>query len=87
MDMISLDQAKLYAEVPFTVEAELGRLMLPMREVLELAPGSVLRLPVRSGSAVGLLAGGAPFAAGDVVRIGNAPAIRLKTFAAKKRDQ
>ena len=84
--MISPEQVHRYAELPFTVEAELGRLMLSMREVLALAPGSVLRLPVRSGSPVGVLAGGAPFASGEVVRIGNAPAVRLKSFATKKND-
>jgi flagellar motor switch/type III secretory pathway protein FliN len=84
--MISLEQVNRYAELPFTVEAELGRLMLPMREVLALGPGSVLRLPVRSGAAVGLLAGDISFASGEVVRIGNAPAVRLKAFAAKKSE-
>jgi flagellar motor switch/type III secretory pathway protein FliN len=84
--MTSAEEINRYAELPFTVEAELGCLMLPMREVLALAPGSVLRLPGRSGSVIGLLAGGVPFASGDVVRVGDAPAVRLKSFAAKKND-
>jgi flagellar motor switch/type III secretory pathway protein FliN len=84
--MISPEQINRYAELPFTVEAELGCLMLPMREVLALAPGSVLRLPGHTGSAVGLLAGGVPFASGEVVRVGDAPAVRLKSFAVKKSD-
>lgn len=82
--MISSEQVNRYAELPFDVEAELGRLMLPMREILALAPGSVIRLPVRSGARVRLLAGGAPFAAGEVVRIGRAPAVRLQAFAAER---
>ena len=82
--MISSEQANRYAELPFVVEAELGRLMLPMREILALAPGSIIRLPVRSGARVGLLAGGAPFASGEVVRIGHAPAVRLQAFATER---
>ncbi len=54
---------------------------MPMREVLSLAEGSLLRLPVRSGSRVALRVGGVPFAAGEVVRIGEAPAVRLLKFA------
>jgi flagellar motor switch/type III secretory pathway protein FliN len=78
--MINSEQINRYAELPFVVEAELGRLMLPMHEILALSPGSVLRLPVRSGSRVGLRVGGAPFAAGEVLRIGAAPAVRLLAF-------
>ncbi len=79
--MISPEQVNRYAGLPLEVEAELGRLKMPMREVLSLAEGSLLRLPVRSGSRVALRVGGVPFAAGEVVRIGEAPAVRLLKFA------
>jgi len=78
--MIAAEQMNRYAELPLTVESEIGRVMLPMREVLALAPGSVIRLPVRFGSHVRLLVGGAPFAAGEVVRVGKTPAIKLMSF-------
>lgn len=84
--MMNAEQASRYADLPFVVEAELGRVMLPMREILALAPGSVLRLPVRSGTRVNVLAGGAPFASGELVRVGKAPAVRLLEFAAKRND-
>lgn len=79
--MTTADQMNRYAELPLTVESEIGKVMLPMRDVLALAPGSVIRLPVRFGSHVRLLVGGAPFAAGEVVRIGKTPAVRLMSFA------
>ena len=78
--MIAAEQMNRYAELPLTVESEIGRVMLPMRDVLALAPGSVIRLPVRFGSHIRLLVGGAPFAAGEVVRVGKAPAIKLMSF-------
>lgn len=84
--MPSVEQINRYAELPLVVESELGRRMLSMRDVLALTPGSVIRLPVPSGSSVHVLVGGAPFAAGEVVRIGKKAAIRLQTFEKVTRD-
>lgn len=69
-----------YAELPMNVEGELGRCLMPVREVLALAPGSVVRLPVPAGSHVQLLVGGAPFASGELVQLGGTPAVRLLNF-------
>ncbi len=73
-----------YGELPMTLESELGRCMLPVREILALAPGSVMKLPVPAGANVRVLVGGAPFAGGELVRSGSAPAIRLLTFGERK---
>jgi flagellar motor switch/type III secretory pathway protein FliN len=73
-----------YGELPMTLEGELGRCVLPVREILALAPGSVLKLPVRTGGNVQVLVGGAPFAAGELVRSGGASAIRLLNFGERK---
>jgi len=74
------DPLKRYAELPMNVESELGRCFMPVREVLALAPGSVFKLPVPAGSNVQLLVGGAPFAWGELLRTGGAPAVRLLKF-------
>jgi flagellar motor switch/type III secretory pathway protein FliN len=84
--MITAEQISRYAELPLAVESELGRRMLPMREVMALSVGSIIRLPVPSGSNVQVLVGEAPFAAGEVVRIGKTPAIRLLSFSKAKSD-
>ena len=73
-----------YGELPMTLESELGRCEMPVREILALAPGSVLKLPIPSGGKVRVRVGGAPFAAGELVRSGGATAIRLLTFAERK---
>ena len=67
-----------------TLEGELGRCAMPVREILALAPGSVSKLPNPTGGNVQVLVGGAPFAAGELVRIGGATAIRLITFGERK---
>lgn len=75
-----------FDELPLVVESEIGRLMLPMRDVLALSVGSVIRLPVRSGSHVRLLVGGAPFAAGEIMQQGKTRAVRLVSFGKKGND-
>lgn len=81
--MISPEQIRRYAELPLVLESEIGRCMLPVREVLALAPGSVIKLPGAPGR-VQLLAGGAPFATGEVIRSGGAPAVRVLAFGKGK---
>lgn len=75
-----------YADLPMTVESELGRCTMPVREVLALGPGSVIKLPSRAGSEVKLFVGGAPFAAGEFIRSGETPAVRLLTFGSRKAN-
>ncbi len=75
--MITPEQAQPYAELPFVVESELGTLMLPLREVLALGPGSVIRLPVPSRSPIRVLVGDTFFATGEAIRAANAPAVRV----------
>ena len=84
--MISFEQIKRYAGLPLVVESELGRRMLPMRDVVALAPGSIIKLQAVSGANVSVLVGGAPFATGEVIRIGKAPGVRLVSFGNKNSD-
>lgn len=69
-----------YADLLLSVGAEIGRCTMPLRELAALAPGSVIRLPVRAGSAVQVLVGDAPFASGELMRAEKGPAIRLLNF-------
>jgi flagellar motor switch protein FliN len=69
-----------YADLLLSVEAEIGRCAMPVRELVALAPGSVIKLPVRAGSAVQVLVGDAPFASGELMRAEKGPAIRLLSF-------
>jgi flagellar motor switch protein FliN len=69
-----------YADLLLSVEAEIGRCAMPLRELVALAPGSVIKLPVRAGSPVQVLVGDAPFASGELMRADKGPAIRLLSF-------
>jgi flagellar motor switch protein FliN len=73
-----------YGDLLLAVEAEIGRCAMPLRELAALAPGSVIKLPVRAGSAVQVLVGDAPFASGELMRADKGPAIRLLSFGGKE---
>jgi flagellar motor switch/type III secretory pathway protein FliN len=77
-----MDEQQLarYSQIPLTVEAELGRRTLTVREILSLSTGSVMRLPIPVGSKVAVVVGGAPFGVGDIMRRGKAVAVRISNF-------
>lgn len=75
-----------FEQIPLSVESELGRCSMPVREILSLAPGSVIKLSSPVGSLVDVLVGGAPFGFGEMTRLGGSVRIRLTGFAKKKQD-
>ena len=78
--MNSTEALILYGDLLLSVEAEIGRCSMPLRELVALAPGSVIKLPVRTGSALQVLVGEAPFASGELMRADKGAAIRLLNF-------
>jgi flagellar motor switch/type III secretory pathway protein FliN len=54
---------------------------MSVREILNLAPGSVIKLSRPVASAVDLFVGGAPFGSGELVRVRDSLAIRITGFA------
>jgi len=82
--MITEQHTQRFGDLPLLVESVIGRSMLPVREILALAPGSVVKLSAPTGSHAEVLVGGAPFGAGEVVRSGGAPGVRLMSFEKKK---
>ncbi|MCC5948835.1 MAG: flagellar motor switch protein FliN [Nitriliruptoraceae bacterium] len=67
----------LLGDVALTVTVELGRVKLPLRDVLALQEGSVLELDRLAGAPVDVLANGTPVARGDVVVIGDELGVRI----------
>lgn len=83
---MNVDQAYRFAKLPLPVESELGRCMMSVREILSLAPGSVIRLSRPIGSKVDLLVGGALFGSGDLVQSGKSLAVRITAFKETKSN-
>jgi flagellar motor switch protein FliN/FliY len=82
--LASPEQLARYAQLPVSVESELGQCIMSVREILSLAPGSVIKLSRPVASKVDLLVGGAPFGSGELVRVRDSIAIRLTNFAGTK---
>jgi flagellar motor switch protein FliN len=84
--LASSEQVARYAQLPLSVESELGQCTMSVREILSLAPGSVIKLSRPLASKVDLLVGGAPFGSGEMVRVRNSIAVRITKFATRKPD-
>jgi flagellar motor switch protein FliN/FliY len=63
----TLPNLNIVLDVAVNVSVELGGCQLPMREVLQLAPGSVVHLNKASDAPVDLCVNGKKFARGEVV--------------------
>jgi flagellar motor switch protein FliN/FliY len=66
--------------MPVEMEGRLDRRSISMRELLELAPGSVVRLDKSAGENIDVLAGGALLGYGEVVVVENVIGIRITDF-------
>ncbi|WP_448059132.1 flagellar motor switch protein FliN [Cellulomonas hominis] len=69
-------------DVEMTLTAELGRTRLPVRQVLELTPGSVLELDRAAGSPADVMVNGRLIARGEVVVIDEDFGIRITEIIA-----
>lgn len=64
-------------DVDMTLTAEIGRTRLPVREVLELIPGSILELDRPAGSPADVMVNGRLVARGEVVVVDDEYAVRI----------
>jgi flagellar motor switch protein FliN/FliY len=68
------------AHMPVEMEGRLDRRSITMRELLELAPGSLVRLDKSAGENIDVLAGGALLGYGEVVVVESVIGIRITDF-------
>ena len=73
-------QIASYGKLPLPLEPELGRCMMSVREILSLAPGSVIKLHRPLGSRIDVHVGGAPFGSAEFVRVGGVLSLRIAGF-------
>ncbi len=78
---------KQLLDVTVTINAELGRVTLPIGDILKLGIGSVLELNRNISEPVELVVQGVPLARGEVVVVDDRFAIRIQEIVEpKKRD-
>lgn len=80
MDNKSLD---LVLDIKVNVTVQLGSCELPMREVLALAPGTILQLAQKANEPVSLHVNQKLVARGEVVLVGDSFGIRVSEFIAR----
>jgi flagellar motor switch protein FliN/FliY len=64
-------------DVRLTVSVEVGRIQLPVRQVLELAPGAVLELQRSASEPVEVFANGRCIGRGEIVVVGDQFGVRI----------
>ncbi len=74
-------------DVSVTVAAELGRVSMPISEILKLGTGTVLELDRPVSEPVDLMVQGVRLARGEVVIVDDRFAIRIKEIADPKKRQ
>lgn len=71
-------QIDILLDMSMPVSAQLGQVDMQVRELLQLAPGSVVKLDKQVGEPVDVLMRGTKFATGQLVVIGDQLGIRVK---------
>jgi flagellar motor switch protein FliN/FliY len=69
-------------DVKLTVSVEVGRVQLPVREVMELGPGSLIELQRSTAEPVEMYANGRAIGKGEIVVIGDQFGIRVTELGA-----
>jgi flagellar motor switch protein FliN/FliY len=82
MDNKSLD---LVLDIKVNVAVQLGSCELPMREVLALAPGTILQLAQKTNEPVSLHVNQKLVARGEVVLVGDSFGIRVTEFVGRAK--
>ena len=67
----------LILDVPLSVTVELGRVRMPVRELLALTSGSVIELAKLAGEPLDVLINGKPVARGEAVMVNENFGVRL----------
>lgn len=68
---------ELILDVPLGVSVELGRVRMPVRQLLSLSAGSVIELAKLAGEPLDVLINGRPVARGEAVMINDKFGVRL----------
>jgi flagellar motor switch protein FliN/FliY len=68
---------ELVLDVPLEVTVQLGRTRMPIRQLLQLAAGSVIELEKAAGERLDVLVNGRPIARGEAVVVNDHFGVRL----------
>ena len=78
--MAAPEQIAHMSDIPVDVEVELDRKVMTVSEVLDLNPGSVIRMTRSAGENIDILVGGSLIGFGEIVIIEDAVGVRITDF-------
>ena len=78
--MNALERIAALADVPISIEVELDRRILPIREILALEVGSVICTARSAGENIDVFLAGVSAAFGEIVVIENTIGVRITSF-------
>jgi flagellar motor switch protein FliN/FliY len=78
--MTPYEQIAHLADVPVDVEVELDRKIMTIGQILDIEPGSVVRMTRSAGENIDILAGGTLVGFGEIVIIEDAMGVRITDF-------
>jgi flagellar motor switch protein FliN len=80
--MTPMDEIAVFADVPVSIEVELGRPLMKLRDILELETGRVVALTRAAGENIDVRAGGVLIGYAEIVVTESAAAVRITDFKA-----
>ena len=78
--MTSHEEIAHLADVPVTVEVELDRKVMSLRDVLELKTGSIIKMTRSAGENIDIIIGGTLVGFGEIVVIEDLLGVRITDF-------
>jgi len=78
--MSAMEEIAHLRDVPVEVEVELDRKVITVTDILDLQPGSVIRMTRSAGENIDILIGGTLIAFGEIVIIEDAVGVRITDF-------
>jgi flagellar motor switch protein FliN len=82
--MTVAEQIAHFSDVPMDVDVELDRRIMTMREVLELAAGSVIKMSRSAGENIDIAVGGSLIGFGEIVIIEETVGVRITDFTSEE---
>jgi len=78
--MTALEEIKHLSEVEVDVDVELDRRTMAVRDILDLQPGSVIKMGRSAGENIDIRVGGTRIGSGEIVIIEEAVGVRITDF-------
>jgi flagellar motor switch protein FliN/FliY len=78
------EQIAHLSDIPVTVDIELDRRVMTMRQVLELEAGSVIKMSRSAGENIDVLVGGTLVGFGEIVIIEETVGVRITDFSSEE---